>query len=110
MNAVAAVTAAVLDVASVLLLANGLWFVFGGSVGLTRFPDLFTRAHAASKCDTVGATSILVALALQAPLATAAKLLLLVALTLVTAPTTAHALARSARRAGTRPWTDGGSP
>lgn len=94
----------VLDLVATLLLLNGLLFVIGSSVGLTRLPDLYTRAHAASKCDTVGATSILAALALLAPPAMALKLLVLALLVVVTGPTTAHALARSAWRSGLRPW------
>ena len=100
----------VLDLLAAALLLNGLLFVIGSSVGITRLPDLFTRAHAASKCDTVGATSILAALALLAPPAMAAKLLALALLVVVTGPTTAHALARSAWRSGQRPWREGEQP
>jgi len=95
------------DLVATALLLNGLLFVIGSSVGITRLPDLFTRAHAASKCDTVGATSILAALALLSPPALAAKLLILALLVVVTGPTTAHALARSAWRSGQRPWREG---
>ena len=93
-----------LDLVAIALLMNGVLFLIGSSVGITRLPDLFTRAHAASKCDTVGATSILAALALLASPALAAKLLILALLVVVTGPTTAHALARSAWRSGQRPW------
>jgi multicomponent Na+:H+ antiporter subunit G len=99
-----------LDLVAAALLLNGLLFVIGSSVGITRLPDLFTRAHAASKCDTVGATSILAALALLAPPAAAAKLLALALLVVVTGPTTAHALARSAWRSGRRPWREDERP
>jgi multicomponent Na+:H+ antiporter subunit G len=98
------------DLLAAALLLNGLLFVIGSSVGITRLPDLFTRAHAASKCDTVGATSILAALALLAPPSMAAKLLVLALLVVVTGPTTAHALARSAWRSGQRPWREGEAP
>ena len=95
----------VFDLASLVLLAVGLVFVAGGTLGLVRLPDLYSRAHASGKCDSVGASAILVALALQAGLSFAdLKLLLLVALVLVTTPTAAHALARSAYRTGLEPW------
>lgn len=98
-----------LDVASVGLVTLGLVFVAGGTIGLVRLPDLYSRAHAASKCDTVGASAILVALALQAPTPVAGlKVGLLIVLVLVTAPTTAHALTRSAYRTGLSPWRRGG--
>lgn len=87
------------------LLLAGLVFVLGGAVGLVRLPDLYARAHASSKCDTVGAGSILIALALLGGAEAAdLKLALLVALIAATGPTTAHALARSAHRAGRAPW------
>jgi multicomponent Na+:H+ antiporter subunit G len=88
-----------------LLLAIGLLFLLGGTVGLIRLPDLFSRAHASSKCDTVGAGSVLIALALlNGPAASDLKLLLLVALITVTGPTTAHVLVRSAHRRGRAAW------
>lgn len=94
-----------LDVVSIAMVGLGLVFIAGGTIGLVRFPDLYSRAHAASKCDAVGASAILVALALQAPTPVAGlKMGLLMVLVLVTAPTTAHALARSAYRTGRMPW------
>lgn len=91
---------------AVVLLSTGLLFVLGGAVGLVRLPDLYARAHAASKCDTVGAGSILIALALLGGAEAAdLKLALLVVLIAATGPTTAHALARSAHRAGRAAWT-----
>lgn len=94
-----------LDAVSVLLLGTGLLFLAGGTVGLIRLPDLFARAHAASKCDTVGAGSILAALALQGGASGSdLKIVLLIVLIAATTPTTAHALARSAYRTGRAPW------
>lgn len=33
---------------------GGLFFFFVGTLGILRFPDVFTRIHSASKCDTLG--------------------------------------------------------
>jgi multicomponent Na+:H+ antiporter subunit G len=97
----------VVDVVSVALLFVGVAFLLGGTVGMVRLPDLYTRAHAASKCDSAGAGSILLALALQGGLAFGdLKLVLLMLLVLVSGPTTAHALARAGYRTGLAPWTD----
>ena len=94
-----------LDVLSAVLLVIGATFLAGGTVGLVRLPDLFARAHATSKCDTVGAGSILLALALQDGVGMGdAKLALLALLVVVSGPTTAHALARAAHRTGRVPW------
>ena len=46
--------AAVLDVASFLLMTLGGLCVFIGGVGVLRMPDLYTRMHAASVTDTAG--------------------------------------------------------
>ena len=95
----------VLNALSVILILVGLSFVLGGTVGLVRLPDLFSRAHAASKCDSVGAGSILFALALQGGLAFGdLKIVLIVLLALVSAPTIAHALARAGYRTGLVAW------
>jgi multicomponent Na+:H+ antiporter subunit G len=102
-----------IDVVSVALLVVGAAFLLGGTVGLVRLPDLYTRAHAASKCDSAGAGSILLALALQGGLAFGdLKLVLLMLLVLVSGPTTAHALARAGHWTGLAPWSDAerGSP
>jgi multicomponent Na+:H+ antiporter subunit G len=95
----------VIDVVSAALLFVGVAFLLGGTVGLVRLPDLYARAHAASKCDSAGAGSILLALALQGGLAFGdLKLVLLMLLVLISGPTTAHALARAGHRTGLAPW------
>ena len=48
-----------------LLLWSGLFFLFVGTLGLIRMPDLYTRMHATSKCDTLGTGLILLAMILQ---------------------------------------------
>jgi multicomponent Na+:H+ antiporter subunit G len=96
---------ALLQGLGVVLLAIGLVFMLGGTLGLIRLPDLYTRAHAASKCDAVGAGTLLLGLLLIGGLQFSdLKVLLLIALILISGPTTAHALARSAYRTGLRPW------
>ncbi|MCR3923242.1 MAG: monovalent cation/H(+) antiporter subunit G [Firmicutes bacterium] len=49
------------------LLWAGLFFLFVGTIGLIRLPDLYTRMHATSKCDTLGTGLILLAVILQVP-------------------------------------------
>lgn len=79
-------------------------FFFVGTLGLLRLPDFYTRAHAVSKCDTVGAGSVLLALALYvAPHPEALKILLLLSLVLLSSPTSCHALAHAAHRTGLEP-------
>lgn len=85
------------QIASVALLAFGVVFLLGGTIGLIRLPDLYCRAHAVSKCDSAGAGALLLGLLLYDGVAVDdLRLLLLVLLILLSSPTTAHALARAA--------------
>jgi len=84
----------------------GAFFFLVGTIGMLRFPDFYSRTHAATKCDTVGAGSILLALALlRVPEPDALKLIVLGGLVLLSSPTAAHALARAAYRTGLKPLT-----
>jgi len=38
---------------------TGIYFLLSTAVGLIRFPDLYTRLHAASKCLMAGSISVL---------------------------------------------------
>lgn len=78
------------------LLAGGFFCVVG-ALGLVRMPDFYTRMHAASVTDTLGAGLILFGLILQAGLTLVmAKLLIIVLLIAFTSPTATHALAKAA--------------
>lgn len=95
---------AVLDALSWALLAAGGLFCVIGAAGLLRMPDFFTRMHAASVIDTLGAGLILLGLALQAGLTlVTVKLLVIGLLVLFTSPTATHALARAALARGLKP-------
>ena len=79
-------------------LAAGSFFVIVGCVGLIRMPDRYTRMHAASVTDTLGAGLVLFGLLLQSgALLVAAKLVTLGLLIFFASPTATHALARAAR-------------
>lgn len=96
------------ELAIVVLLLIGVLFFLAGTVGLLRLPDCYARIHAVSKCDTVGAGAILLALALLVgPDPNALKIVVLLALVLLSSPTSGHALARAAHLTGLRPWTRG---
>lgn len=87
----------------VLLVSGGLACVVGG-IGLLRMPDFYTRIHAASLSDAVGAGLILAGLALQAgPTLVAAKLGIVALLIFFTSPAATHALAQAALGRGLRP-------
>lgn len=90
-------------VSGVFLLAGGLFGVMGG-IGLLRFPDFYTRLHAAGITDTLCAFLIIVGLVIQAGLALVSiKLMLILVFMVFTAPTASHALARAGMAAGDDP-------
>jgi multicomponent Na+:H+ antiporter subunit G len=94
------------EIAIVALAAGGVFFAFVAAVGLLRLPDLYTRAHAASKSDTLGAVLSLAAVALVFGTdATTVKTIFLVAFMFATNPTAAHAIVRAAHDQGIEPWT-----
>jgi len=85
------------------LLVGGL-FCMVGALGLLRMPDFYTRMHAASVIDTLGAGLILLGLLLQAGLTlVAVKLLMVGVLIFFASPTATHALARAAMVRGLKP-------
>ena len=82
------------------LVAGGV-FCVTGALGLVRMPDFYTRMHAASVTETLGAGLILLGLLLQAGLTLiAAKLLMIGLLIFFTSPTATHALAKAAYARG----------
>ena len=46
-----------------VLVGGGVFFMLTGAIGLIRFPDFYTRMHAAGKCDTLGSLLVLTGLA-----------------------------------------------
>jgi multicomponent Na+:H+ antiporter subunit G len=90
--------------AGYVALAAGLFFVIVGAIGVLRFPDLYTRLHAAGVTDTLGAELMLLGLILQTDsLLSAAKLGLIGLFLFITSPTSTHALANAAFTAGLEP-------
>ncbi len=106
---------AALNAVTYVFIGIGLFFNLVGVFGLHRFPDMFTRLHAATKCTTFGTIFLILAVIMQSAAIWATEgqfsaqsmmsvhsVIALVAL-LVTNATSAHAIARAAHRSGTRP-------
>ncbi|MGI9331059.1 MAG: monovalent cation/H(+) antiporter subunit G [Gammaproteobacteria bacterium] len=86
-----------LDIGSWLLFGIGGAVLFVGAVGVLRMPTLYTRMHAASLTDSLGAITILGGVMLQAGWSLAAlKLLAILLFLLLTSPTSSYALANAA--------------
>ena len=94
----------VLDLVSWALLSAGGVFVLIGGIGALRMPNLYTRMHAASVTDTMGAALVLTGVMLQAGLSLATiKLAAILLFLLITSPTASYALASAALLAGIKP-------
>lgn len=91
----------ILEIISWLFLIAGSFFGISGAVGLFKFPDFFTRVHAASVTDSQAAGFIITGLILQTDFdLVAVKLVFILIFLLLTSPTASHALAKSARHGG----------
>jgi multicomponent Na+:H+ antiporter subunit G len=96
------------EILIVVLAAAGTFFAGVAVVGLLRLPDLYTRAHSASKSDTLGAVLSLGAVAITFGTGiTTLKTVLLLVFMFITNPTAAHAITRAAHDQGIEPWTKG---
>ncbi len=92
----------------IALLTIGIFFFLVGTLGLLRFPDIYCRLHATTKCDTLGAGAILLALALYEPsFINIIKLMLIAIFVLISSSTSGHAISRSCLKRGIKPWTKG---
>ncbi len=92
------------DIFSWLFLIMGALFCLIGSLGMIRFPDFFTRLHAASLIDTVGIGFIFLGLMIQAGFTLiTVKLLIILILMFFLSPLTTHAAARAALYARVKP-------
>ncbi|MGS4946500.1 monovalent cation/H(+) antiporter subunit G [Meridianimarinicoccus sp. RP-17] len=97
------------ELAGSLFILLGSVFLFSAGLGLLRMPDAFTRIQAGTKATTLGATLIMVGLAIHHPGWTF-KLLLIVYFVFVGNPVSSHALARSGHKTGTPMWRGRGRP
>jgi multicomponent Na+:H+ antiporter subunit G len=93
------------DYLSAVLLLVGALFFLAGTLGLLRFPDVYTRLHALTKADNVGLGLIAAGLIVQAETwAAAGKLLLIWVLVLIAGASVAHLIAGGALQRKIRLW------
>ena len=93
------------EIIGYVFIVIGLIFDLLGSLGLIRLPDLYNRLQASTKCVTLGTCSILFGLFLfKGFTAMGIKALLCILFIILTAPVSAHALARGAHKSGVKLW------
>ncbi|PKM79241.1 MAG: cation:proton antiporter [Firmicutes bacterium HGW-Firmicutes-13] len=86
-----------LEIIAFIILLCGLFFFMVGVLGLLRLPDVYTRLHATTKCDTLGIGLILFSLILyQGFTAASVKLAIIIIFIWLSNPTAAHAIAKAA--------------
>jgi multicomponent Na+:H+ antiporter subunit G len=88
-----------------ILIGLGILFNFFGCIGLVRFPDVYNRLQAATKCVTLGTVLLLIGVAIaNSTGAMTAKAIICAVFILVTSPTAAHAIAKGAYASGVPLW------
>jgi len=93
------------DIIALFFIIVGISFDLFGCIGLIRLPDVYNRLQASTKCVTLGTCSILFGLFLFKGFTSAGiKAILCIIFLLLTAPVSAHALARGAHKSGVKLW------
>jgi len=93
------------DIIGYILITIGILFNIFGCIGLVRFPDVYNRLQASTKCVTLGTIMLLVGVALVSGLGpTSAKAIICAVFILITSPTAAHAIAKGAHASGVKLW------
>jgi multicomponent Na+:H+ antiporter subunit G len=94
-----------IDIIGYILITVGILFDIFGCIGLVRFPDVYNRLQASTKCITLGTVLLLVGVALvsgSGPIS--AKAVICAVFILITSPTAAHAIAKGAYASGVKLW------
>jgi multicomponent Na+:H+ antiporter subunit G len=93
------------EIIGYILIIIGILFDIFGCIGLVRFPDVYNRLQASTKCVTLGTIVLLIGVALSCGSgAMAAKAIICAVFILLTSPTAAHAVAKGAYSSGVELW------
>ena len=94
-----------IDIIGYVLIVIGILFDIFGCIGLVRFPDVYNRLQASTKCVTLGTFLLLVGVALATDFpALSMKAIICGVFILITSPTAAHAIAKGAYASGVELW------
>ena len=104
-----------MSLAIALFLLGGMFIFTIGVIGILRFPDFYSRLHAAGKSDSLGAVLVVIAVALYniqdfnlANALVSIKIILIAVFIFVASPTATHAITKAALVIGVPHWTKGG--
>jgi len=93
------------EIIGYILIIIGVLFDIFGCIGLVRFPDVYNRLQASTKCVTLGTILLLLGVAIAGGSGSmAAKAIICAVFILITSPTAAHAIAKGAYASGVKLW------
>ena len=94
-----------MTILALIIMLCGVFFLMVSSLGLIRFPDFYSRAHAVGKSETLGAILLLAGLALyNGFIFGSLKLLIILLFAAVAIPSATHVICRAALRSGLQIW------
>ena len=85
--------------AGTIVTGIGTIFLFLGSLGILRMPDVYNRLQAGTKCTTLGAFLTIIGVGIMQP-NWLPKALVIALFILITNPISNHALGRASRKSG----------
>lgn len=86
-------------------LGMGIFFGVLGNIGVLRFPDVYTRLQASSKCGVTSLLSIFIALMLLKGLTPMTlRILVITIFFLISSPVASHVIGKRAWKQGIAPW------
>ena len=88
-----------MQIIGIIVTAIGTIFLFVGSLGVFRLPDVYNRLQAGTKCTTLGAFLTIVGVGITQP-DWLPKTLVIALFILTTNPISNHALGRASRKSG----------
>lgn len=91
----------------ILVVSAGVIFSIVAAIGINRFPDVYSRLHAASKSSTLGVLCILLGVFLYFWLIEAhfnSSIILSIIFLFITAPIGGHLIGRAAYMSGVKLW------
>jgi multicomponent Na+:H+ antiporter subunit G len=94
-----------IDAIGYILIIVGILFDIFGCIGLVRFPDVYNRLQASTKCVTLGTILLLFGVAVvAADGGISGKAVICAIFILITSPTAAHAIAKGAYASAVPLW------
>ncbi len=90
---------------SSIFICFGIFFMVIGTIGVLRFPDVYTRLHASSKCGTTGVISIFIGLMIYKGFSHISLEIAVIAFFIfLTTPVSSHAIGKSAYDSKVAMW------